>query len=179
LNFKWWALIALALLSGAIFFDGQSNPKKTDFGKDRTVESKVQVDSVNTPVQVKDLFTVFPPPVFERTRKFDAKNYASFSTQTWAAASVFPLKVIVPQQRSISQSSVTSEATVPAIPFKFMGAMDQPSGPQAIYLMRNDELLNVSVGSVVDGQWRIEKLTEAELQLTYLPAGIKVNLNRD
>lgn len=57
----------------------------------------------------------------------------------------------------------------PALPFAFVGLLEQGVGKPAAFLSRGDALLVVSAGDVIDNDYRIESLSPSVIVLTYLP----------
>lgn len=63
--------------------------------------------------------------------------------------------------------------TAPAVPFVYLGELDAKTARPQVFLSSGDRLLIVSPGEVVDGQYRVESISEDGVVLTYLPLGQK------
>jgi hypothetical protein len=59
--------------------------------------------------------------------------------------------------------------TAPPIPFTYLGELDAKTGKPQVFLSNGDRLLIVSPGEVVDGQYRVDAISETDVVLTYLP----------
>jgi hypothetical protein len=59
--------------------------------------------------------------------------------------------------------------TAPPLPFSFMGRYDDYEGPPVIMLVRGDRLYTVSEGDSIDGTYRVERVENGQVELTYLP----------
>lgn len=66
--------------------------------------------------------------------------------------------------------------TAPALPFAYIGRLEEEGAKTVVYLQRGERLLEVGTGDVVDGDYRVEALTEDELVLVFLPLGEKQSL---
>lgn len=62
----------------------------------------------------------------------------------------------------------------PPLPFSYMGKMiDEESGKLVLYLSKGDVPYSVSVGDLIDGIYRVEGVSEAEVTLIYVPLNVK------
>ncbi len=57
----------------------------------------------------------------------------------------------------------------PPLPFAFVGLLERGAGKPAAFISRGDALLVVSVGDVIENDYRVESLSPAAIVLTYLP----------
>lgn len=64
----------------------------------------------------------------------------------------------------------------PPLPFAYIGMM-QEGGSKIVFLSRQDNSYVVRQGDVLDGTYRVEKIGDWEMVLTYLPLGMKQSLN--
>lgn len=60
--------------------------------------------------------------------------------------------------------------TAPPLPFQFFGRMAGPDGNPALYITFGDRLVAIKAGEQV-GEYRVERITERDVQFTYLPLG--------
>jgi hypothetical protein len=59
--------------------------------------------------------------------------------------------------------------TAPPVPYVYVGKLDGSALKPQVFLASGDQLLIVSQGEVVDGQYRVESISDADVVLTYLP----------
>lgn len=59
--------------------------------------------------------------------------------------------------------------TAPPVPYTYLGKLDGSTLKPQIFLSRGDQLLIVSQGDVVEGQYRVESISDGDVVLTYLP----------
>jgi hypothetical protein len=73
-----------------------------------------------------------------------------------------------------AQAQAAAKPTVPPLPFRYIGKM-QDGDKLAVFLMNGNESLSVAAGERV-GDYRVEKVTDAEIVFTYLPMKAKQTL---
>jgi hypothetical protein len=66
--------------------------------------------------------------------------------------------------------------TAPPLPFTYLGQL-QDGGKSEIFLVKDDRVLTVKQGDIVEGNYRVDGIVGSKLELTYLPLGIKQTLN--
>jgi len=49
----------------------------------------------------------------------------------------------------------------------------RPSGAGSVYIARGNDLLTVKAGEVIDGVYRVERITEEEIVFVYLPLDVR------
>ncbi|WP_321790258.1 hypothetical protein [Burkholderia pyrrocinia] len=59
--------------------------------------------------------------------------------------------------------------SAPPVPFTYVGEQDAKAAKPHVFLSNGDQLLIVSPGDVIDGQYRVESVSESSVVLTYLP----------
>jgi hypothetical protein len=59
--------------------------------------------------------------------------------------------------------------TAPPMPYVYLGKLDGSTAKPRIFLRNGDQLLIVSQGEVVDGQYKVESVSDVDIVLTYLP----------
>lgn len=59
--------------------------------------------------------------------------------------------------------------TAPALPFVYLGGLDANTSKPQVFLSNGDQLLIVSSGQVIDGQYRVDSISDTGVVLTYLP----------
>ncbi|HSV35144.1 MAG TPA: hypothetical protein VLI46_06285 [Ramlibacter sp.] len=69
-----------------------------------------------------------------------------------------------------------AKPAAPPLPFQYQGLLRQ-DGKLAVFLADGSELLIAREGEMLAGQYRVERLTEQEIVLHYLPLGERQTLN--
>lgn len=64
----------------------------------------------------------------------------------------------------------------PALPFEFIGKMDDAESLR-VFLTRGEKIYTVTVGDVIDGTYRVERVGDSEMVLTYLPLNVTQTLS--
>jgi len=59
--------------------------------------------------------------------------------------------------------------TAPPVPYVYLGKLDGSTLKPRVFLSNGDQLLIVSQGEVVDGQYRVESISDTDVVVTYLP----------
>ncbi|OMG74752.1 hypothetical protein BW685_03905 [Burkholderia ubonensis] len=59
--------------------------------------------------------------------------------------------------------------TAPPVPFTYVGELDAKADKPQVFLSNGDQLLIVSPGDVIDGQYRVDSVSASNVVLTYLP----------
>ena len=72
------------------------------------------------------------------------------------------------------QAQAPAQPTAPPLPFRYIGKM-LDGDKRAVFLMNGNESLSVAAGDRV-GDYRVEKITDAEILFTYLPLKTKQTL---
>lgn len=57
----------------------------------------------------------------------------------------------------------------PPLPYRHFGMVTGPDGKETVFLTQGSRLLTVRQGEVVDGQYRVDKISDEEIVFTYLP----------
>ncbi|SIT45858.1 conserved hypothetical protein [Paraburkholderia piptadeniae] len=63
--------------------------------------------------------------------------------------------------------------TAPPMPYVYLGKLDGSTLKPRVFLSSGDQLLIVSQGEIVDGQYRVESISDGDVVLTYLPLNQK------
>jgi hypothetical protein len=65
---------------------------------------------------------------------------------------------------------VDARPTVPALPFAYAGQLGDPqTGKLIVYLTRAENVYTVSTGDVIEESYRIESITDRQINFVYLP----------
>jgi hypothetical protein len=64
----------------------------------------------------------------------------------------------------------------PPLPFRYVGRLVQ-NGRAEVLLLRGGMLHSIAEGDEIDGEYRVERITGAAIQFTYLPARVMQSLD--
>ena len=87
-------------------------------------------------------------------------------------ADPFAPRSFAPAQASPQAARAKPEA--PALPFRYLGKLIE-DGKLSVFLTNGAESLTVAAGDRI-GEYRVDKVTESEVQFTYLPLKTKQSL---
>jgi len=94
----------------------------------------------------------------------------AFAVDAQAQQSYAPLNF------SARPSAAKSAATTPALPFRYVGRLIQ-NGKSEVLILRGNRLYSVAEGDEIDGEYRVERITGASVQFTYLPEHARQSLD--
>jgi hypothetical protein len=80
-----------------------------------------------------------------------------FDTVSWA-----------PPPPPPAQPPPPARPTAPPFPYAYIGSM-QDAGIRTAFFNQGERALAVKVGDVVDGRFRVDQMSDLQMQLTYLP----------
>lgn len=67
--------------------------------------------------------------------------------------------------------------TAPPLPFAFLGRYEDPARTSVVVMLsKGDRLYTVSEGDVIDDTYRVDRITDKTVELTYLPLQTKQSL---
>lgn len=66
--------------------------------------------------------------------------------------------------------------TAPPLPFTYLGRF-RDEGKAVIFLVKDDRVLTVKEGDIIEGNYRVDGIVGSRLDLTYQPLAIKQTLN--
>jgi hypothetical protein len=72
-------------------------------------------------------------------------------------------------------ASAPKRAGAPPFPYKWIGRLEDGESAQAL-LSGPQRSFGARAGEVLDGRWRIERVADARLELTWLPTGDPVTV---
>lgn len=98
-----------------------------------------------------------------------------FSAHSWRMAPA-PAPAPAPAWTPPPPAQAAPPPQAPALPFAFIGKMDD-SRRLRVFLSRDEKLYTVSVGDVIDGTYRVERIAGSEMVLTYLPLNVRQTLS--
>ncbi|WP_433766572.1 hypothetical protein [Pseudomonas putida] len=95
-----------------------------------------------------------------------------FAARSWKPA---PTLATVTEQ-PVNVAPVVQAPTAPPMPFQFIGRMDDRSDLQ-VFLQSGEKIYVVRKGDVIDATWKIERISDMELSLVYLPLHLSQTLS--
>ncbi|KQN49793.1 hypothetical protein ASE98_24590 [Pseudomonas sp. Leaf48] len=95
-----------------------------------------------------------------------------FVTRSWKAAPA--LATVIEQPVDVTPE--VQVPTAPPVPFEFVGRLADRSDLQ-VFLQSGEKIYVVRKGDVIDETWRIERISDAELSLVYLPLRLSQTLS--
>jgi hypothetical protein len=95
-----------------------------------------------------------------------------FAARSWKAAPVLGSVV----EQPVDVTPVVQVPTAPPLPFQFVGRLDDRSDLQ-VFLQNGEKIYVVRKGDVIDETWRIERISDMELSLVYLPLHLSQTLS--
>ncbi|HUQ24771.1 MAG TPA: hypothetical protein VM140_03810 [Burkholderiales bacterium] len=88
-------------------------------------------------------------------------------------ADPFAPKSFAPQQQQ-QQAAAPAKPQAPELPFRYLGKLIE-DGKLSVFLANGEESLTVTAGAKI-GDYRVDKVTESEVQFTYLPLKTRQSL---
>lgn len=64
----------------------------------------------------------------------------------------------------------------PPLPFRYIGSLRQ-NGKLEVLLMRGSAVYSLAAGEEIDGEYRVERITESTISFTYLPLKTKQDMH--
>ncbi|MFY0728802.1 hypothetical protein [Pseudomonas sp. NFX15] len=96
-----------------------------------------------------------------------------FAARSWKVA---PALGTVTEQAAVNVAPVVQVPTAPPLPFQFIGRLDDRSDLQ-VFLQNGEKIYVVRKGDVIDETWKIERISDVELSLVYLPLHLAQTLS--
>lgn len=95
-----------------------------------------------------------------------------FASRSWKAAPV--LGTVIEQPVTVTPE--VQVPTAPPLPFQFVGRLADRSDLQ-VFLQSGEKIYVVRKGDVIDETWRIERISDEEMSLVYLPLHLAQTLS--
>jgi len=73
-----------------------------------------------------------------------------------------------PPLAALGASPAPAAAAAPPLPFRYIGRLSA-NGKLEVLLMRGAKVYSVARGGEIDGEYRVERITESTISFTYLP----------
>lgn len=108
----------------------------------------------------------------ERPKASRAASGNLFPSQRWSSA---PGVATVTEQPVVAPVQAMTP-TAPVLPFQFVGRLADRLDQQ-VFLQSGEKLYVVRQGDVIDGTYRIEHISDTELNLVYLPLHLSQTLS--
>jgi hypothetical protein len=64
---------------------------------------------------------------------------------------------------------VHREPTAPPLPYELLGSYEQAGSKTLYFLVKGDRVYDVTIGTVLDGTYSVDGVTNGQLMFTYLP----------
>ncbi|MBV6821683.1 hypothetical protein [Pseudomonas sp. PD9R] len=125
-------------------------------GKSKSAGALAATQASGTPVAIKDL-----SPAGDL-----------FAARSWKVA---PALASVNEQ-PVNVTPVVQIPTAPPMPFQFIGRLDDRTDLQ-VFLQSGEKIYVVRKGDVIDKTWKIERISDMELSLVYLPLHLSQTLS--
>ena len=90
------------------------------------------------------------------------------------ASDPFAPKSFAPQPQGETRADAPAKPEAPPLPFRYLGKLIE-DGKLSVFLANGNESLIARAGERV-GDYRVDKVTESEVQFTYLPLKTKQSL---
>lgn len=146
---KSFAAISVATALASVVATGREQPSAIVEPAAPRVDTKLQVQNADIDLA-----------------KLEERNDEGAKVDAFAPRNFSP---VVPPQ-----AAAPAKREAPALPFKYLGKMVE-DGRLSVFLANGDEALTVHAGDRV-GDYRVDKITEAEVRFTYLPLKAKQSL---
>lgn len=95
-----------------------------------------------------------------------------FAARSWKAEPVLGTVI----EQPVVVTSEVQVPTAPPLPFQFVGRLDDRSDLQ-VFLQSGEKIYVVRKGDVIDETWRLERISDKELSLVYLPLHLAQTLS--
>ena len=157
---------------GSVFFTGlteQANSTPSDAANtsDRRYSARYAVDlpEKRHPIGRIDL------PASYRTVAEGIEHSKLFQARTWYTPPP-QVRAALPARVQMAELPPPS---APPLPFVFIGRMVENDNV-TLFLSRNGRQYAVKTGETIDGSYKVEKITDDEVVLTYLPMNVQQTL---
>lgn len=111
----------------------------------------------------------------ELERLSQQRNNNSLSRKTVANA-FSPTSWYVAPPRQPDPPAPVPAPTAPPLPFTYMGRYEDPPKLLVILAMGN-KMYTVSAGEVIDGSYRVDRITDSAVEVVYLPLNISQSIS--
>jgi hypothetical protein len=96
-----------------------------------------------------------------------------FSAHSWLP----PAPPLPPPPRQVATPVPPPAAPMaPPLPFSFFGSLDEKGLGRRVFLTKGDQLVIVKASDVIEGQYRVDRIIENAVDMTYLPLNQKQSM---
>jgi hypothetical protein len=95
-----------------------------------------------------------------------------FSPHSWLPPPPPP-----PPPQAVAPAPPPPPPMAPLLPFSFFGSLDEKGLARRVFLTKGDQLVIVKANDIVEGQYRVDQITENAVDLTYLPLNQKQSIS--
>jgi hypothetical protein len=72
-------------------------------------------------------------------------------------------------------SVLPAKPAAPPLPFRYMGRVTE-NGRTEVYVLRGEDIISIAAGRKIDAQYRVERITDKAIAMTYLPLNLRQSL---
>lgn len=141
-------VVALALVAGVV--TGREKPSAAPVEPVDRIATKIELDA---DIDLSKLER--PAPSAPQADPFARR---SFAAPPPAAAPAGPAK-----------------PAAPPLPFRYLGKLTE-NGRTEVFLLRGDDIVSIAPGQKIDAEYRVERISETEVSMTFLPLGTRQSL---
>ena len=103
------------------------------------------------------------------SRKYAQIGLNIFNVQTWSPPLAKAKETVRP---------APPPPMAPPIPYTYMGQIEE-EGKVQFFVMQQNKLINLKIGQIISGQWRLDSETASHLNWTFMPTGLPQTLPKD
>jgi hypothetical protein len=113
------------------------------------------------------------------TLQTPARNLVAFENEKdiFSPHSWLPPPPPAPPPQAVAPAPPPPPPMAPPLPFSFFGSLDERGLARRVFLTKGDQLVIVKANDVVEGQYRVDRITENSVDLTYLPLNQKQSIS--
>ncbi|OGA78197.1 MAG: hypothetical protein A3G81_31250 [Betaproteobacteria bacterium RIFCSPLOWO2_12_FULL_65_14] len=72
-------------------------------------------------------------------------------------------------------SAEPPQPVAPPLPFRYMGRLTE-NGKTEVFVLRGEDIVSIAPGQKIDADYRVERITETAISMTYLPLKTRQSL---
>ncbi len=152
------SVILALLLAATLAVTAVSSNEPVDDGVVRPVVRTQEMMPAEVRPTAKSVVTLLDLGRLERSAE-EVAVVDVFAPQSW----------VPPPPKVTPVVSRPADPVLPALPFRYVGQLEESDGKAVIYLARGDEVYTVRPGDVLETQYRVDAVDAAQITLTYLP----------
>lgn len=167
-HLRLYFLSAVAVILGIFIYQDKKNSYlKSDY----SVTSQHVKPSLDVS-QPKLTETKTPPPPSEQFNIFEKKLWAQPSKLREAE------NIIEKSPPPQTNTPVKNDDLTPQVklPYAYVGKIDESGQSGSIYISDKDKLIQISKDTILDSMFRVNSITESEIEFEHIPTGQKLVL---